>query len=92
MRQRKKLNECGALIDMLTHELKKLLGTIQLLKRALTGDADSLQRVQRIDVSVKRMDGLIAYVANSNTIERTVIVAQRERMQAREVVQELLDE
>jgi signal transduction histidine kinase len=91
-----KLNERSALIDMLTHELKNPLGTIQFslatLKRALTGDADSLQRVQRIDVSVKRMDDLIEHVADSNKIDRTGFIAQRERMPARELVQELLDE
>lgn len=91
-----KLNERSALIDMLTHELKNPLGTIQFslatLKRALTGDADSLQRVQRIEVSVKRMDDLIEHVADSNKIERTGFIAQRERMPARELVQELLDE
>jgi signal transduction histidine kinase len=91
-----KLNERSALIDMLTHELKNPLGTIQFslatLKRALTGDADSLQRVQRIEVSVKRMDDLIEHVANSNKIDRTGVFGQRERMPARELVQELLDE
>lgn len=91
-----KLNERSALIDMLTHELKNPLGTIQFslatLKRALTGDADSLQRVQRIDVSVKRMDDLIEHVADSNKIDRTGIMTQRELMPARELVQELLDE
>jgi signal transduction histidine kinase len=91
-----KLNERSALIDMLTHELKNPLGTIQFslatLKRALTGDADSLQRVQRIDVSVKRMDDLIEHVADSNKIDRTGFIAQRERMPALELVQELLDE
>ena len=91
-----KLNERSALIDMLTHELKNPLGTIQFslatLKRALAGDADSLQRVQRIDASVKRMDDLIEHVANSNKIDRTGFIAQRERMPARELVQELLDE
>ena len=93
---KEKLNERSALIDMLTHELKNPLGTIQFslatLKRALTGDADSLQRVQRIDVSVKRMDDLIEHVADSNKIDRTGFIVQRERMPARELVQELLDE
>lgn len=93
---KEKLNERSALIDMLTHELKNPLGTIQFslatLKRTLTGDADSLQRVQRIDVSVKRMDDLIEHVADSNKIDRTGVITQRERMPARELVQELLDE
>ena len=91
-----KLNERSALIDMLTHELKNPLGTIQFslatLKRAVTGDAESLQRVHRIEVSVKRMDDLIEHVADSNKIDRTGLIEQRERMPARELVQELLDE
>ena len=91
-----KLKERSALIDMLTHELKNPLGTIQFslaaLKRALSGDTDSLQRVQRIDVSVKRMDDLIEHVADSNKIDRSDVVAQRELLPARVLVQELLDE
>ena len=91
-----KLNERSSLIDMLTHELKNPLGTIQFslatLKRAVTGDAESLQRVHRIEVSVKRMDDLIEHVADSNKIDRTGLIEQRERMPARELVQELLDE
>lgn len=91
-----KLNERSALIDMLTHELKNPLGTIQFslaaLKRALNGDAESQQRVHRIDLSVKRMDDLIEHVADSNKIDRTDVVTKRELLPARALVQELLDE
>ena len=91
-----KLKERSALIDMLTHELKNPLGTIQFslaaLKRALSGDAESQQRVHRIDLSLKRMDDLIEHVADSNKIDRTDVVTKRERLPARALVQELLDE
>jgi signal transduction histidine kinase len=91
-----KLKERSALIDMLTHELKTPLGTIQFslatLKRAVAGDSESIQRIQRIDSSVKRMDDMIEHVANSNKIERSDLMLQRELMPARELIHEFMDE
>ena len=91
-----KLKERSALIDMLTHELKTPLGTIQFslatLKRAVTGDSESIQRIQRIDASVKRMDDMIEHVANSNKIERSDLMLQRELMPASELIHEFMDE
>ncbi len=62
------------MIDMLTHELKNPLGTIRFaiasLKRNVSIDSDSLQRVKRIDDSVERMNELIEHVALSNKIDR----------------------
>ena len=91
-----KLKDRSALIDMLTHELKTPLGTIQFslatLKRAVTGDSESIQRIQRIDASVKRMDDMIEHVANSNKIERSDLMLQRELMPASELIHEFMDE
>jgi signal transduction histidine kinase len=59
---------------MLTHELKTPLSTIKFalasLKMAAKGQGDSIERVQRIDASVNRMDAMIEHVALSNKIER----------------------
>ena len=91
-----KLKDRSALIDMLTHELKTPLGTIQFslatLKRAVAGDSESIHRIQRIDTSVKRMDDMIEHVANSNKIERSDLMLQRELMPASELVHEFMDE
>ena len=91
-----KLKDRSALIDMLTHELKTPLGTIQFslatLKRAVAGDSESIQRIQRIDSSVKRMDDMIEHVANSNKIERSELMLQRELMPASELIHEFMDE
>ena len=91
-----KLSERRALIDMLTHELKNPLGTIRFalasLKRQITGDSDSLQRIQRIDASVNRMDDLIEHVARSNKIERTDVMQQPSSVLANEFIQELIQE
>jgi signal transduction histidine kinase len=91
-----KLKDRSALIDMLTHELKTPLGTIQFslatLKRAVAGDSESIQRIQRIDSSVKRMDDMIEHVANSNKIERSELMLQRELMPASELLHEFMDE
>ncbi len=91
-----KLSERRALVDMLTHELKNPLGTIRFalasLKRQITGDSDSLQRIQRIDASVNRMDDLIEHVARSNKIERTDVMQQPSFTPANEFIQELIQE
>jgi len=91
-----KLSERRALIDMLTHELKNPLGTIRFalasIKRQITGDNDALQRIQRIDASVNRMDELIEHVARSNKIERTDVVPQPTSIPANEFIQELIQE
>jgi signal transduction histidine kinase len=72
--QRERLMERQSMIDMLTHELKNPLGTIRFaiasLKRNVSIDSDSLQRVKRIDDSVERMNELIEHVALSNKIDR----------------------
>ena len=72
--QRERLTERQSMIDMLTHELKNPLGTIRFaiasLKRNVSIDSDSLQRVKRIDDSVERMNELIEHVALSNKIDR----------------------
>ena len=90
------LSERRALIDMLTHELKNPLGTVRFalasLKRQITGDGESLQRIQRIDASVNRMDELIEHVARSNKIERTDVMAQPESIPAIDIIHELIQE
>lgn len=89
-----KLHERGALIDMLTHELKNPLGTIKFalasLKRLAKPDADALLRVQHIDASVNRMDDLIHHVARANKIELIDLPDQAEIMPAHEIVQDLI--
>jgi signal transduction histidine kinase len=62
------------------------------LKRAVAGDSESIQRIQRIDLSVKRMDDMIEHVANSNKIERSELMLQRELMPASELIHEFMDE
>lgn len=88
------LDERSALIDMLTHELKNPLGTVRFalasLKRAVSGEGDARQRLERIDASVRRMDSLIEHVAYSNKIERTPASQQRETVLAEPLLQELL--
>jgi len=68
------LKERRELIDMLTHELKTPLSTIKFalasLKMAAKVHGESIERVQRIDASVNRMDAMIEHVALSNKIER----------------------
>ena len=72
--QRERLIERQSIIDMLTHELKNPLGTIRFaiasLRRNVSIDSDSQQRVKRIDDSVERMNALIEHVALSNKIDR----------------------
>jgi signal transduction histidine kinase len=72
--QRERLIERQSMIDMLTHELKNPLGTIRFaiasLRRNVSIDSDSQQRVKRIDDSVERMNALIEHVALSNKIDR----------------------
>ena len=91
-----KLSERRALIDMLTHELKNPLGTIRFalasLKRQVSDEGDSRQRIQRIDASVNRMDELIEHVARSNKIERTGVVEHPVSIPASEFIQELIQE
>ncbi len=89
-----KLSERGALIDMLTHELKNPLGTIKFalasLKRLARPDADSGLRFQNIDASVNRMDDLIHHVAQSNKIELMDLSDEIEAIPAQELVQDLV--
>jgi signal transduction histidine kinase len=91
-----KLSERHALIDMLTHELKNPLGTIRFalasLKRQVSDEGDSRQRIQRIDASVNRMDDLIEHVARANKIERTGQMDRPESIPALEFVNELIQE
>jgi two-component system, sensor histidine kinase LadS len=91
-----KLKERRDLIDMLTHELKTPLSTIKFalasLKMAAKGQGDSIERVQRIDASVNRMDAMIEHVALSNKIERHDARDSAETISAQELMSVVLQE
>ena len=89
-----KLTERQTLIDMLTHELKNPLGTIRFalasLKKQSQVDQDALARVSRMDRSVERMNELIEHVAHSNKIDRFELTAEKEEMDAVELIEDLI--
>jgi signal transduction histidine kinase len=91
-----KLKERRELIDMLTHELKTPLSTIKFalasLKMAAKGQGDSMERVQRIDASVNRMDAMIEHVALSNKIERHDVRDSAEKISAQELMNVVMQE
>jgi signal transduction histidine kinase len=91
-----KLQERRDLIDMLTHELKTPLSTIKFalasLKMAAKGQGDSMERVQRIDASVNRMDAMIEHVALSNKIERHDVRDSAEKISAQELMNVVMQE
>jgi signal transduction histidine kinase len=87
-----KLTERQTLIDMLTHELKNPLGTIRFvlasLKQQTRIDSESMARVTRMDRSVERMNELIEHVAHSNKIDRFELGAEKEWVDADELIDE----
>ena len=91
-----KLKERRDLIDMLTHELKTPLSTIKFalasLKMVAKGQGDSIERVQRIDASVNRMDAMIEHVALSNKIERHDGRDSAETISAQELMNVVMQE
>jgi signal transduction histidine kinase len=91
-----KLKERRDLIDMLTHELKTPLSTIKFalasLKMAAKEQGDSIERVQRIDASVNRMDAMIEHVALSNKIERHDGRDSAETISAQELMNVVMQE
>jgi signal transduction histidine kinase len=90
------LKERRELIDMLTHELKTPLSTIKFalasLKMAAKEQGDSIERVQRIDASVNRMDAMIEHVALSNKIERHDVRDSAETISAQELMNVVMQE
>ena len=90
------LKERRELIDMLTHELKTPLSTIKFalasLKMAAKVHGDSIERVQRIDASVNRMDAMIEHVALSNKIERHDVRDSAETISAQELMNVVMQE
>jgi signal transduction histidine kinase len=90
------LKERRELIDMLTHELKTPLSTIKFalasLKMAAKEQGDSIERVQRIDDSVNRMDAMIEHVALSNKIERHDGRDSAEKILAQELMNVVMQE
>ena len=91
-----KLKERRDLIDMLTHELKTPLSTIKFalasLKMAAKEQGNSIERVQRIDASVNRMDAMIEHVALSNKIERHDGRDSAETISAQELMNVVMQE
>jgi signal transduction histidine kinase len=89
------LAERSGLIDMLTHELKNPLGTIRFaiasLKPAVV-NADSLKRIQSIDLSARRMDDLIERVASFSKLERATSLDSTSVVDATALIQELLSD
>ena len=90
------LKERRELIDMLTHELKTPLSTIKFalasLKMAAKVHGESIERVQRIDASVNRMDAMIEHVALSNKIERHDVRDSAETISAQELMNVVMQE
>jgi two-component system, sensor histidine kinase LadS len=90
------LKERRDLIDMLTHELKTPLSTIKFamasLKRMALVQSDSAERVQHINASVERMDGMIEHVALSNKIERMDAQGLEENVSALELMNVVMQE
>lgn len=91
-----KLNDRHTLIDILTHELKNPLGTIRFalasLRRNVVGDEDSSRRFKHIDLCVNRMNALIEHVARSSKIDRFENFDQKEKIEAIDLISELIDE
>ena len=91
-----KLNDRHTLIDILTHELKNPLGTIRFalasLKRNVIGDEDASRRFKHIDLCVNRMNALIEHVARSSKIDRFENFGQKEKIEAIDLISELIDE
>lgn len=91
-----KLNDRHTLIDILTHELKNPLGTIRFalasLKRNVIGDEDASRRFKHIDLCVNRMNALIEHVARSSKIDRFENFDQKEKIEAIDLISELIDE
>lgn len=68
----KALKERGALIDMLTHELKNPLGTMRFALASFREPLgpSSAARVRRMEQSIQRMDTMIEMVALSTKLEQ----------------------
>ena len=91
--------ERGAMIDMLTHELKTPLATIKFAlasvnrlfdKQGATAadDADFRLSADHIESSVNRMDAMILQVAKSHRIELSAASTTREAIDARALLEE----
>jgi two-component system, sensor histidine kinase LadS len=87
------LDDRSKLIDMLTHELKNPLSTIRFalasLRRSVMGTSE-LKRIQSIDLSARRMDGLIERVASFSKLERTALPSSAAPVDIAAMLQELL--
>jgi signal transduction histidine kinase len=93
--QQAELAERNGLIDMLTHELKNPLGTIQFAIASLRQSVvnpDSVQRLQSIGVSARRMDDLIERVASFSKVERSPSLEATSSVNAFALIQELLSD
>jgi signal transduction histidine kinase len=62
------------------------------LKMGAKGQGDSMERVQRIDASVNRMDAMIEHVALSNKIERHDVRDSAEKISAQELMNVVMQE
>ena len=91
-----KLEERQTLIDVLTHELKNPLSTLKFathaLKQAVSINEKNVQRSNRINSSLQRIDQLINHVANSNKIDRYQIANVPDRIHANSLVMQVIED
>ncbi len=95
-------SERGAMIDMLTHELKTPLSTIRFAlasvsrlfqKQGGASDTDRqnfMLRVGHIESSVSRMDAMILQVAQAHKVEHMAVSAEPETMAVQSLFEDLI--
>lgn len=86
----KALKERGALIDMLTHELKNPLGTMRFALASFDDPKASANRLRHMEQSIQRMDKMIEMVALSTKMEMPLAPA-RQRIELEDFVHRLAD-
>ncbi len=95
-------SERGAMIDMLTHELKTPLSTIRFAlastsrlfqKQGGASDADRQNfflRSSHIENSVSRMDAMILQVAQAHKVEHMAVSSEPETMAVQSLIEDLI--
>ena len=95
-------SERGAMIEMLTHELKTPLSTIRFAMSSLSrlfqkhepaqseDGQNFMRRVGHIEGSIERMDAMILQVAQSHKVEHLVVSGAPETMEAQSLIEELI--
>ena len=95
-------SERGAMIEMLTHELKTPLSTIRFAMSSLSrlfqkhepaqseDGQNFMRRVGHIEGSIERMDAMILQVAQSHKVEHLVVSGAPETMEAQSLIEDLI--